>query len=275
MVLFFKVDVLITPYHSSNGQPEFKDLLAGLSFIDPYIWLKATGIELRSIEGAFWSLYVEFKFYIIAAIIYFLIGSERLVYALFLCFITWFSLNYLHYGDSTKTISILHSLATILSFKYFGWFSAGAAYYLYVKTHRSRWFFWGVFFSLVSSIVESNFQAEPFFAATLISLFFMASILSVRLQLIISNRFFLYFGFISYPLYLLHENMMISITVKLNAHIDYVPTFLFPVIAIGFISTLSYIIAKRVEPAVKHAILLGKNKVSNLVVSNKNINTDN
>lgn len=237
-----------------NGQPEAQDLIAGMSFIEPYIWFKLTGVELRSIEYAFWSLYVEFKFYVIAAILYFSIGSERLVFALFLCFGSWVSVWYLQQSDSIKAISLLYSVTSILSFKYFGWFSAGAAYYLFVKTNKTKWFIIGVVFSLASSFIESNYQYGPFIAATLVSLFFMASIISTRLQSIISNKLFLCFGFISYPLYLLHENMMISITIKLGNYIDYVPTFLFPIIAIVFISVLSYYISKYIEPVIRNKI---------------------
>jgi len=252
-----------------NGQPAFKDLIPGLSFIDPYIWLKVTGMQLSSLEGAFWSLYVEVKFYIIAAILYFLIGSIRLVYALFLCFMTWFSVEYLVHTDSMKLTSMLRSVTNILSFKYFGWFAAGAAYYLYVKTNIRKWFVFGVVFSLISAFIESEFRVKHFIAATLVSLVFAASILSTYLQSIISNRFFLYFGLVSYPLYLLHENMMISATVMLNDYTDVVPAYLFPVIAITLISTLSYFISQYIEPAVKRSILSGISKLQYLYLNSQ------
>lgn len=258
LFIYFTAGVFI---ERPNGQPKFKDLMAGLSFIDPYIWLKATGLQLNSIEAAFWSLYVEFKFYVIASVLYFSIGSTRLVYGLFLCFITWVTVNYLVQVDSFKIISILHSVSNILSFKYFGWFSAGAAYYLYNKENKIKWFVCGVVFSLVSSLVESNLDIIPFVAASLISWFFAASILSTRLQSIISNKLFLYMGFVSYPLYLLHENMMISITIKIDNYIDFLPAYLFPAAAITFISVLSYFISKHMEPSIKNCILLGFNKI--------------
>ncbi len=238
-----------------NGQPELIDLMAGLSFIDPYIWLKTTGIQLQSIEGAFWSLYVEFKFYVIAAILYFSVGSVRLVYGLFICFITWFSVDFLYQTHSIKALSPLHTVTNILSLKYFGWFSAGAAYYLYIKTNKTKWLILGGGFSLISSLVESKLHLMPFVAAALISLFFTISILSPRLQSLIANKVFLYFGFISYPLYLLHENIMISITIKLGNYVDYIPSYLFPISAIALISVLAYFISKYVEPAIKHGIL--------------------
>jgi peptidoglycan/LPS O-acetylase OafA/YrhL len=237
-----------------NGQPALKDLIAGLSFVEPYIWQKVMGLQLHSLEGSFWSLYVEFKFYIIAAFLYFYIGSQRLVLALFLCFMCWFLLDIFSQMDIVKSLSFLRSATVLLSFEYFGWFSAGSAYYLFVKTKSKKWLFIGMFISLISSVAESKLNIGPLVATILISLFFVASIVSIRLQRVISSRFFMYMGFVSYPLYLLHENMMVAITIKLNNYIHIVPSYLFPVVAIAFITTLAYFIANSVEPFVRKKI---------------------
>lgn len=250
-----------------RGDPSLEDLIAGLSLIDPYIWLKLTGIELQNLEGAFWSLYVEFKFYVIAALLYFSIGSDRLVVAIFLFFLTWCVLHFSTPLHSITVLSLLYSISHILSFEYFGWFSSGAAYYLYTKTENIKWFYFGLMAASISSFATSNLQISIFLAAILISLFFSFSIISARLQRIISNKFFLYFGFISYPLYLLHENMMISITIQLEPFLSFVPAYLYPVLAIGFISLISYYVAKHIEPSIKHIIVKGSTNFKSLIVN--------
>ena len=50
-----------------NGDVHAINLIPGLLFIEPYWLEKAFGIPFESIENAFWSLYVEFKFYVLAA----------------------------------------------------------------------------------------------------------------------------------------------------------------------------------------------------------------
>lgn len=240
--------------HRPLGQPSTADLIPGLTFIEPYIWLKLTGIELNSLEGSFWSLYVEFKFYIIAAILYFLMGSKKLVYALFLCFITWFIASQASAVSSSIVISTLHSVTDLLSFEYFGWFAAGAAYYLYTKNNETFWLTTGVVFSLVSSCIESDFELGAWLAALLISLIFYLSITNVTAQAIMSNKVLLFFGFVSYPLYLLHENMMISITIMLESYLSVIPSFIYPLIAIAFVCGISYLIANKLEYMVKKAI---------------------
>ena len=248
-------------YERPYGHPELKDIIAGLSFIDPHIWLKLTGFELLSLEGAFWSLYVEFKFYVVAAILYFFVESKRLVIAIFLCFLLWWATQYLQKSLAIAPVSILSSITSILGFKYFGWFAAGAAYYSYLKLKQLKWFCCGVIFSVISALVESGLDVPTALAALCISALFAVSIISSRVQALLNNRCFLFFGFISYPLYLLHENMMVSLTIKLDSSIAFVPSVLLPILAIGVICMLSYIISKYLEPIVKNKISRAFNKL--------------
>lgn len=238
-----------------SGQPQLLDILPGISFIDPYIWFKATGLELNSLEGSFWSLYVEFKFYIIAAILYFVLGSKNLVYTLFACFLSWLLASQLNDYSSIVIISAAHSITDILSFEYFGWFAAGAAYYMYTKNNETYWLATGVVFSIFSSMVESNLETGPLLATILVSLLFYLSITNNTVQSLMSNKFFLFLGFVSYPLYLLHENMMISITIMLDNYLHMLPSFFYPIIAITFICLIAYVIAKKLEYIVKKSIV--------------------
>ena len=84
-ILIYITSPLLTDRPS--GQPELASLLPGLSFIDFNIWKVIFGYPEKQLEGVFWSLYVEFKFYIFAAIIYFSKGRNALVLSLVLAFI--------------------------------------------------------------------------------------------------------------------------------------------------------------------------------------------
>lgn len=54
-----------------GGTPPAISLIPGITFIDP-VWIRcASGHSIPSLEGAFWSLFVEFKFYVIAALLYY------------------------------------------------------------------------------------------------------------------------------------------------------------------------------------------------------------
>jgi len=243
-------------FERPNGLPTAKDLLPGLTFVEPYVWGKLTGVPFNNLENAFWSLYVEFKFYVIAAFLYFLIGSRYLVITLFTCFIAWFLTAQLNEYTDNRLISYLWSIFNLLGFKYFGWFSAGSAFYMFTKDDNKSWYQFGLSICIINSaIIAFNDNSKAVFVAIMIiSLFFAISLVSSKLQALISNKFMLFLGYISYPLYLLHENMMISITIQFE---DYIPknlSFLLPIIAISFISVIALVVAKFVERPIKMMI---------------------
>jgi peptidoglycan/LPS O-acetylase OafA/YrhL len=55
-------------------------------------------------------------------------------------------------------------------------------------------------------------------------------------------------GFVSYPLYLIHENAMISMIVKMPAYADWLAPFWYPLPAITVLALIAYGIARYIEP---------------------------
>ena len=219
-----------------NGIINIKDLVPGLMFIEPYYISKIIG-TVNSIESAFWSLYVEFKFYLISAFIYFLFGSKKLVYVLFALFCFWFASYIIQTYTSNKLIYIVYSAATHLSLKYFGWFAAGSAFYFYTKTQDRYWFLFACFICILSSValaIEKS-SLDVFFAIIMLCVLFTYSIISSKLQSFLSNRFLVFMGYISYPLYLMHENIMIAFTIKFQNLLPSPLLFLLPIIALTLI----------------------------------------
>lgn len=244
------------------GIPKFQDLLPGLTFIEPSWWQTILSSHYASLEGAFWTLYVEFKFYIFAAYIYFWRGQKWVVAFLFGAFALSIFLSI--FGKSTislipflkESVLFIDSIISNLSFKHFGWFAAGSAFYVFSTSKDDKWFYIALFISLINPafFVTSHFSWKSTLAASAISIFFAFSTISQKLQFILSQKVLLIFGFISYPLYLLHENMMISIIVKLENTFDFIPSFLLPVFPILFLTLLAYLIAKYLEPQLKNLI---------------------
>ena len=85
----------------------------------------------------------------------------------------------------------------------------------------------------------------------------VAAVISPWFQSKLASRFLIFFGFVSYPLYLLHNNIMIGLT-KLLGDVSSVPLFLLPILPITLIVATSWIIAYYIEPnfrALRHPIL--------------------
>jgi peptidoglycan/LPS O-acetylase OafA/YrhL len=237
-------------YERPAGEPNALNLLPGLTFVEPDWWGKILGMEISSLEGAFWSLYVEFKFYIIAGIIYFLCGRQFLVPALATIYIAFLILQAVSTVTDIWIISVAVKISFALSLKYFGWFAAGAMYYLYAQTSKEKWFLSAVTMSVLSCIaIRTDFAVSVVtVAALMVCALFAASIKVEFIQRVLQNKVMLFFGFISYPLYLMHENAMISMIVKTPAVADWLHPFFYPAPAILLLSIVSYVVAKYVEP---------------------------
>ncbi len=69
------------------GISSYRDLIPGLTFAESGIWARVLGSPQGVLEGAFWSLFVEVKFYIIFGALYFFLGRKAALIGLGLIFI--------------------------------------------------------------------------------------------------------------------------------------------------------------------------------------------
>ncbi|MCB1660093.1 MAG: acyltransferase, partial [Pseudomonadales bacterium] len=236
------------------GEPYILDLLPGLTFIEPSWWSRLVGVKISGLEGAFWSLYVEFKFYVIAGAIYYFLGRRYLVPTLVLLFISSIFISIVSNNSEMRVIHLSEKISSALSLQHFGWFAAGAAFYIYHQSKTEKWFIFALSISLLSSIFVGNLSIYPAIAAIMVSGLFAISLKSALIQNVLTNRILLFLGFISYPLYLIHENAMISMVIKLPAFLSVVPSFFYPIISIFLLSVVSYGIAKKYEILIRRKI---------------------
>jgi peptidoglycan/LPS O-acetylase OafA/YrhL len=231
-----------------DGIPTPVSLLPGLTFIEPSWWQRALGVPLNSLEGGFWSIYVEFKFYVFAAIVFFRGGRNVLIGALAVAFAAAVMARLAEASMGGAHLALLNSVFRNASFEYFGWFAAGAAFFAYSVSNNRNWFVVAMSLAILSSAFVRPFEWQTFMAACLVSVFFAASLVSVAIRRLLSGRFLLIFGFISYPLYLMQENMMISMIAKLGHANTFLPAYLYPLIPVALISATAYVVARHVEP---------------------------
>lgn len=229
------------------GPPTLISLLPGLSMIDPAWWNMALRIHTEAVEGTFWSLFVECKFYVIAALIYFRCGPRVLVPALALLFGGAMFVQALAAQTDFSPLRLLDKLCWELSLRFFGWFAAGAALCLFYQSRDWRWFGIGTGIALAASLFARNPQM-----AVLVSLFFAGALVAPGLQRALNNRVLNFFGFISYPLYLIHENAMIALIVKLHALLPGLPGFLYPLPPVALLASIAYLIATRYDIKIRH-----------------------
>jgi len=244
-----------------SGQVTIANTLPGLTFIQPLFW-QALGFDLMSLEGAFWSLYVEVQFYIFAAILYFSFGRRVFIGLTIAAFVfSAIILNLESILIDLESALIDHPLFKIVlisvnlsTFKHFGWFAAGCLFFLYSKGKEKQYLYSGIVLGFASATQLEQPGFIHILGGAVITLLFAASLKFRLPKLVLSNRIFLFFGFISYPLYLIHENLLIASIIKIDLLFPAIPHVLLPLITFAGVTIFAYLIARFAEPAIRRPL---------------------
>ncbi len=239
-----------------SGEAELLGVIPGLTFMRPSWWSAILGVEVRGIETAFWSLYVEFKFYIIVALLFFFFDKKKLVFMLFALYVSAVAL---HIGTKLFDSTLINSAAQFaigLSLQYFGWFAAGSALYIFHQNQDKNWFYLGLGMAIISSFTATpEISVGSVAGALMVSLLFAFSLINEKIQTLLQSRFLLFVGLISYPLYLIHENAMVIMIATMGHLLPSMPPILYPILPITLLMTIAYIIVKYLEPMSKKMVL--------------------
>lgn len=237
-----------------GGSPTPSSLLPGLTFVEPSWWSNLSGYPVTPLEGAFWSLFVEFKFYVFAALIYYWKGRNVLFGCLLTAFVLYVVSDVARKHGGGSTVVALNDLFNTLSFETFNWFASGAAFYVFFKTKDARWWVFALCLAIAGPLGFHQQTAGRFVAATAVSLMFALTLYVPAIRIPLDTRVLQFFGYISYPLYLVHENMMIATIIKMGREFAFIPHFVLPFIAIAMLVALAYLITRYVEPRI-HALI--------------------
>jgi len=240
---------------STFPPPNFPfDLMPGLLFIDPN-WLHEIGLPWNAIEGSYWSIFVEVKFYVIAAILYHGFGARTLVLAIAALHAASIGIGYAFYSHSdVQIICLLRTISLGLDLEHFGWFAAGASLYLF-RSHRSRW--WLAFCiaeCLMSSLFRFSLALRPAMVCMALAGLFLASNTFEPVAKVFRLRPFLFMGYISYPFYLIHEGIVVRGTVFMGSWSPtWMPPILLPVLPAFLAASIAWCVA-RVEPTLRSVL---------------------
>ena len=228
------------------GDPDLLDLVPGLIFTQPD-WISKIIPGVNSLEGAFWSLYVEFKFYIFFGLLYFFLGRKLSLFGLigisFAFFVVKVLIHFSLIGE------FLLAPFTLLGADNYIWFSLGAfSYYVRESAKIKLNVFLYVCIACIAAVTRFGLKPE-LIAGLLVSTIFWFSVNGAVLNSIVASKPLLFMGFISYPLYLIHENAMVSMIV--DSQDAYSIGFLSPFPPIILLCIVAWFIAKYAEPRVR------------------------
>ena len=227
------------------------DFLPSLTFIQPGIINKLTGLDIRVLDGSFWSIFVEVKFYLIAGTFFYFLKDKKLIgltiiYAIYI----FCSLLINYYKININFLTLLYNIQYNLGAKEFGWFLLGISAFKYSIQQQQKNLLILIFYSLILILLNFSENLLKNLAYIITISFFILPFFSEKIKNFLSNPFLLFIGFVSYPLYLLHQNLVTGMAIKLSTKFPNLNPLLYPAIFIIMIIFISFLIAKS-EPKIK------------------------
>ncbi len=196
-------------------------------------------IQVPDVDGVYWTLQVELFFYFIIAVLL-MVGSLKYLYVtLFAVSLVTISMKF-NFFDSNGVLNILtlHGYASLFLL------GVGSEY-----SQRYRSIF-PVLFPML--LIFFTFKISESIFVFVIFFLFQYSLLSrVSTPRNVMVSVFSFFGKISYPLYLLHQNIGYSLIIHLST---YVSIYVSIIITLILVCLLSYIVHNLVEVKVTNFI---------------------
>jgi len=246
--------ISIQLYGSPQFQSSVKELFLNLTMFQNYFFCK-------SVDGVYWTLFVEMKFYIFIIGIY-LFLRKRFNVDLNGIIIVWLVLSYLFLFFPENILAKLLDYIFIL--KYSSYFIAGMVLFRIRDTGLSLtmacYLLLSLFLSLVNAykripIFEAHYSTE--FSVT--TVFLIISMIYIVMLFISTNRleslqfeFLAPIGALTYPLYLLHQKIGFIVMNRLGVYYNKYWIILF---LITIMIIVSLFIVKIVEPPLRKAIM--------------------
>jgi peptidoglycan/LPS O-acetylase OafA/YrhL len=246
-------------WHASLGS-----WLSSIFFIRPDSFDHILHTHFIWVDGSYWTLWVEIRFYALAAVVY-LIARRHLRMAILGLLV----LSFLLHWAGSGTISIV--LKTNLLIEYMPYFVMGCLFYfrkldgswtLYTAggialatamAIYAGYEFWGFRVGNASGFAAANFVIVGIF---------MLFVYDFPLLRILETRFFVTLGEASYSLYLLHQVLGISLMQRLSAWVPPLVSLMLTLIIIMAASFASFLfvevpgkrlIMRLTQPAVRYA----------------------
>jgi len=253
VILAYDLTIGIGPH----AQRSFVNLIPGLLFIGPGTIHTLTGLSIESMDGTFWSLYVEVSFYLVFGFLFVRLGLLTAIGLIFCFSVLACAMGYVaSLGFNDGLFGRIAAMLDWLGIVHFGWFASGALFYEYFRTRRVAFLFVAICLGTVAALdwKPSFFSVTDRVALLSVVGLFALAICSIQIQGVLASRPLVLAGFISYPLYLMHDNISIGLTNLLGRAIPSLPPLLYPVAPILLVMMGAFLIAKYAEPMLRNTL---------------------
>lgn len=204
----------------------FSNLVVSNTFISPVLINEVAGTNLNYTDGAYWSLWVEIQFYILAGLLFFYAPAKFLRNFTILAFAAIIGMFVISSGSfavhlskviGLQGVEIMRSFVRIFSFcEYSLWFLLGILVHkLFFGTKDIRILLQFLAVFLIQMVLLKNAYAIIFSVLVLIT--FLIFIYKQHWLGFLANNLFKKLGVASYSVYLIHQNIGVLSINKLSA----------------------------------------------------------
>jgi hypothetical protein len=237
------------------GALHWADLLLAWVFMDAQIVNQfQTALVFNNVEASFWSLFVEIKFYLLFGFFYFA-NKETALRNLIGLFLLAFIFKWLAFSPTSLGNFVNFCLFDLLSLQYLGALCVGACLYKLVMSKDPRWGVFSIFLMAPTLLMVFN-QTDELIVGFVVYWGFVLTLFNSHIAIFVQNKCWLFLGFISYPLYLIHENALIALTIKTHLYFPQLTDDLTPVPGVLIVLLVSYWIAAYGEPTLRRTLKL-------------------
>ena len=239
--------------HMPHGRPDPVNLLPGLTFLIPPLWQSLLGRPVGELDGVYWTLYVEMGFYVTFGFLYFWLGWRRGIAGLAILWLSIITTSRLANGFELTSVKDLIEHLRWMGAEYFGWFVSGALFLKASETASHRLFVLAVIAGLASALTSGLWQPSDALSCIYLSgcvAFFAVAQRSKYLQQALSTPALLFVGAVSYPLYLLHNELGIGL---IGATAEALPEgrwLVLPLFMMGLMLAMAWAVSRWLEPCI-------------------------
>lgn len=213
------VVVSLLPQHAFD--PKVRDFLPSITFTEPLIWTKLFGSDFKAMDGSYWSLFVEVKFYLWVGIVYFAAGPQRFFRAT-----AWLFGALVCASSLMQALQLPHlwALDFVFALSALPWFVAGIGFYALYGDHTSS-IGWLLLGEAALALPALRLDAPASAIAPIVAMFlcyslFLAMLLRPRWLSWLASRPIAAVGVASYSLYLLHQDIGVALLAPTSMSLD-------------------------------------------------------
>jgi peptidoglycan/LPS O-acetylase OafA/YrhL len=240
-----------------GGEVRAIDVAPGLIFVNPALIHAVTRLQIDSLCGAFWSLYVEVVFYVIFGIAYRLGGRWAAIAAITLiAAVAGLAGTLAAAGLGGPRFARVAAGLDWMGFIHFSWFAAGAAAFIYFREGNLASLALAIVVGIGAALTTHALGMNFLIRAELVGILalFLVALCWRPFQALLSTRLLVFLGFISYPLYLVHGRILAVLTYWQWHRFPAMPGVLTPVAPVLISIGSALVIARHGEPALRRLL---------------------